>query len=876
MILEEYFNYRKELLDQSKDEEGFINQNMVLSEVLPSMMDAKLIDTEDYNSSYFYSFPEKMKVNAYCVNDSGERLQLFVIDESSIDLSAKKSDLQVSQKIHYDNQFKRCIRFLEKSIKGHLNDEIQDSHPARALISQISSSDGAEQFDVFEIFLISITSTVSLMGAKPQPKRIDFDNEEMTISYTKNRVRVSKDILVKKRLIDLNFLYNVLISQGNREALRVDFEKINGKSIEAIKAADEEHFESYLCVLPAEVLAGLYREYSTRLLEKNVRSFLQFRGVNAGMKDTIRKAPEKFIAYNNGLTITSTNGEITNESGRIFIKSLTDFQIVNGGQTTAAIYFSKKEGLDISGVSVMAKINVAKEATDEELDDLITNISTFSNAQSRVSKVDLRSRNPQLVKLKSLTDSVLTPSGLKWFFERAKGEFNTKVRISGSNKNRIKKEYPNERRFSKEQLAKYYTAWGDQPYVVKKGGEKVFRIFIEEISGEGKSKKPTNIDRTFYEELIAKIILFRKLEKLYGQGKNSMGQIRSAVVPYSISILHHFTDAVKGGQPFNLLRIWVNEGLEDDLLEFISELLSLTNELIKKYSLSDDLGEYSKKPELWDAILKSNEVRSYMNSENARQLLIKYSVSKEELKKRNKEREKTPETNFKNVFDNIVIFTNGDEYYRKISSLMESELSISDKSKLSKLITSISQKSDIDENHIEFERHLINRIRLNNPELFDQLPSSNDFSLNDTLNYIVEKYNSFIEKGKNVESEFKKIELIASSKKIKYASIYNQIGTQLSEGISPSIKQINYASYFLKQNDTSANKDINISESDILITDLVMRKMVEWDSVSKILSENQRHYVAEFAYGLKEFNSFHEKNIKGYLERLIKGGFKLK
>src|SRR5690606_20423771 len=98
-----------------------------------------------------------------------------------------------------------------------------------------------------------------------------------TINYTLNRLKKTKEILVKKRLIDLNFLYNVLISQGNREALRIDFEKINGRSIEAIKAADEENFESYLCVLPADILADLYREYSTRLLEKNVRSFLQFR-----------------------------------------------------------------------------------------------------------------------------------------------------------------------------------------------------------------------------------------------------------------------------------------------------------------------------------------------------------------------------------------------------------------------------------------------------------------------------------------------------------------------------------------------------------------------------------------------------------------------
>ena len=151
---------------------------------------------------------------------------------------------------------------------------------------------------------------------------------------------------------------------------------------------------------------------------------------------------------------------------------------------------------------------------------LISNISTYSNAQSRVSKVDLRSRNPQLVRIKSLSESVMTQSGKKWFFERAKGEFNTKLRIAGSNKRRLAKEYPTQRRFSKELMAKYYSAWGNQPHLVKKGGEKIFRYFIEKLTGEGEFKKPININRDFYEELVAKIILFRKLEKIYGSGKN--------------------------------------------------------------------------------------------------------------------------------------------------------------------------------------------------------------------------------------------------------------------------------------------------------------------------------------------------------------------
>jgi hypothetical protein len=513
MILEEYFNYRADLLDQSKDDDGFIQESLLISQVLPSLLDAKLIDSEDFTNSYFKSTADKLKVNAYSVNESGERLQLFLINESSIDLTAKTEDISVSTKVTYESQFKRCSNFFSKALKGHLNSEIQDSSPVRPLISSISSTEGVQQFDVVEVFLITLTSTVSLRGSTPQPQRMEFDDEIVVASYTENREKHEKDLIIKKRIIDLNFLHNVLVSQGSREALTVDFQKTFGSGLSAIKAADEDHFESYLCVLPAPIISRLYKEFSTRLLEKNVRSFLQFRGVNQGIRETIRKEPEKFVAYNNGLTITATNGEIVEESGQYKIKTLTDFQIVNGGQTTATIYFTQKDGFDISKVKVMAKINVAKHADDEELEELISNISTYSNAQSRVSKVDLRSRNPQLVKIKSLSESVMTPSGKKWFFERAKGEFNTKLRINGSNKSRLNREYPTERRFSKELMAKYYSAWGDQPHLVKKGGEKIFRLFIEKLTGEGNFKKPLEVNRDFYEELISTIILFRNLEK---------------------------------------------------------------------------------------------------------------------------------------------------------------------------------------------------------------------------------------------------------------------------------------------------------------------------------------------------------------------------
>ncbi len=869
MITTEYFNYRDELMDQSKDEEGFIQESLLLSKVLPSMLDAKLVDSEDFNNSYFKSVVDKMKINAYCVNESGERLQLFLIDESSMDLSTKNSELQISTKAYYDNQFKRGTKFIDKGIKGHLNDEIQDADPARALISQISSSAGADQFDVFEIFLISATATVSLQGSQPQPRKIDFEDEVIPLTYQKNNEQKKKNLLIKKRLIDLNFLYNIRISQGRREPLHINFENIYGGSIEVIKAADEVNFESYLCVLPATLIAKLYLDHSTRLLEKNIRSFLQYNKVNKSIRETIRKEPEKFIAYNNGLTITSTAGDIFMESGKTFIRSLSDFQIVNGGQTTATIFFTKRDGFDISKVNLMAKINIAKEISDEALDELISKISEYSNSQTKVTDVDLRSRNPQLIKIKSLSESILTPTGLKWYFEKSRGEFDTILRFKGKSKKEKVKEFPTARKFSKEDLGKFYCAWGDRPHVIKKGGEKVFRYFIEDISNEIKGKKRIIIDRNFYEELISKIQLFRTMEKIYGVGKSSMGQLRSAVVPYSISVLYNFTSNRADKRIFDLRQIWIKEGLENDLTDYLTELMKLMNDLIKIYSTSDDYGEYSKKEELWASISSSSEINTFIQTISSKKILDKYTITCEELEKRNLKSNKNLLVDFKLISDNIGIYSNGSGFYSKLKNLFSENLTSSDHAKIDSIISSIIHIEDIDEKHIDFESELIHRILSANPSIFDTIIFEPDELLIQTLDFIIKLYNNAIENQIDIALEFKKIYLKALAKGIKYASVFDQIGNILKSGSAPMVKQICEASFYFKEKDPCSTGKIVKT----IINESFLVKMVEWDSKYKVLSVGERQYVADYAYCLKKLNPFHEMNIRKHLQKLINAGF---
>ncbi|WP_200815676.1 AIPR family protein [Pedobacter africanus] len=753
-----------------------------------------MIDSEDWQETYYSFAAEKIKINGYMVNESGERLQLFILNEDSVNLAATENDMAISQKSYYENHFSRAVKFVKRAINRNLEDT-QDSSPANVLINQLSSGDILNQFDVVEIFLVSATATMEMRGNDPKPKKFDFENEEFSVSYAQGREQLKKKMLIIRRLIDLNFLLDVMISQGNREILTIEFGNVFGAPLSAIKAASEANFESYLCVIPATNLAELYRLHSTRLLEKNVRSFLDYKNdANRGMLATMKKDPSKFIAFNNGLTITATASDTSQQSGITLIHSLTDFQIVNGGQTTASIYFGKKANVDISKVFITAKINVVKEVAEQELNAFIKEISLYSNTQNKVTTVDLDSQNPQLIKLKAMTMSVVTPSGKKWFFDRARGEYSTMLKKSG-NRNRLEKEFE-DRRFSKEDLGKYYTAWGAQPYMVKKGGIKVFKFFITALCGDGEKRKPVDIDRTFYEELIAKIILFDRLNKIHGIGKRAIGQLRSAVVPYAISILYAHTDGGKSDLYFDLSRIWKSEGLEEDLADFMEELMRLTNELIKKYADSDDVGENSKKKELWDRVCSSTEIQMFMSKKTSIHILGKYTISTEERKKLSKRNKKI--VDFKYLSDNVSIFTNGIAFYDRILVAMNDNLSTVDLVKLSAIKSAIAKREDLSQKHINFEQELTRTIGNEHPEVFEYRPVEEDLIWKNSFEFILKVYNNALENNAEVSVEFKKIEEMAKHKGIKYYSVFVQIGEALNKGQLPTMQQLWYASHILE------------------------------------------------------------------------------
>lgn len=800
METKEYFAYRKELLSNSvyPDGGGYAD-SLLLDNVLSDLLETKLIDSEDINNCFYNSSLDgvSLKVDAYCINETGERLQLFLINENATSQATKEEDLVISTKAEYDDIFNKTNNFLKKSIKRHL--ELQDSDPAYFILEQLKSSDFIDQIDVVEIFLISPTLTVTKKNDQiTGSKKIDFRDKELKTSFKKGNKRCEKSILLTYTLIDLNFLYNVSLSKGNEYALEINIEEVFGSKIEVLKAAETEDFESYLCVLPADGIASLYRRYSTRLLEKNVRSFLQFRGVNGGMRKTIRETPEKFIAYNNGLTITATDSALVENNGKLYLKSLTDFQIVNGGQTTASIFFSKKDNLDISEINLMAKINIAKNLNEDDLNILISNISLYSNSQSKVSRVDLRSRDPKMDRIKQLSDTVLTPSGEKWFFEKSKGEFATRKRLTSG---KIEKDYPRKVRLSKTDIGKYHTAWGDQPWLVKKGGEKVFRTFMENLNGEGIRSNELEIDRSFYEDLIAKTILFKGMEDIHGTRGNAIGQLRAAVVPYSISVLFNmFGGSEKRDAKFDLVKLWKSQEIDESLKVFLKILMKEMYVLIEKYKSSTDISENTKKKELWDSIKNSKELKEFIKLPNSLFIIENYKL----ITTRNK---KNKEVDFGHLNDVVDLFSKTKPYYFKLeTNLIKYNANIEDPISYSQKLFSLYvdelfSSKKLSERGVKFFYNLFNTISKKVSSIFDEIKIDPDLSVTLALNKIMTIYGNILSDNKDVETIFKGHEQLAINKGLKYTSSITQIGKSLAKGESPDFKHVSLASVYFKKND---------------------------------------------------------------------------
>jgi hypothetical protein len=538
------------------------------------------------------------KINAYSISDNYETIDLFITI-----FKGTNEPVRIT-KDEIDTAAKRITNFFRKGIYKDYVNEIEESAQIFDFAHTLSNSGDLKEN------LVRVNAIILTDGIYPG----DFPENQTIAGYP-----------IYYRVVDLNYLYNV--TEKTHIPITIDFYK-EGYTVPCIISVSEnESYQSFLAIISGQALAAIYEKYGSRLLEQNVRSFLQFTGkVNKGIRNTILKEPHMFLAFNNGIAATAEKIElgISSDGKGMVINNVEDFQIVNGGQTTASIYHTlKKDKADISGIFVQLKLSVVKNK--DNFSEIVSRISEYANTQNKVSVSDLSSNRPYHIQLEKLSRSIYAPYvpgqnvQTRWFYERARGQYKNARLKDGFTKAKQRAfdlKYPKNQMFTKEELAKYVNSYQEMldgkkviigPHFVVRGNQKNYVQFIN----FSLVKQPDSI---YFENIVAKTILFRAAEKIYGIKPNAIGDLRYMTVPYSISLLSYKTEG-----KLDLYKIWKNQGISEQLKTLLYELMVCVENLIKKSAEEKHgalYGEWAKKEECW-SYLKNEELSIDINRINS-------------------------------------------------------------------------------------------------------------------------------------------------------------------------------------------------------------------------------------------------------------------
>jgi len=399
---------------------------------------------------------------------------------------------------------------------------------------------------------------------------------------------------------DLTRLYRAT-AIGEREHLMVNIKEICGEPLRLFKVPEQsDRYDCYVGAVNGRVIVELYRKFGPRLLERNVRTFLQARGkVNQGIRKSLNTEPEMFVAYNNGLSATCTGCKYELvEEDVVLVEELLELQIVNGGQTTGSIYNAwKKDKIDIDKVWIPIKITEILEA--EDVDEIAPLISEYSNTQNRVTTADFSSNDPFHVELEKLSRRIWAPAvegaqkQTRWFYERSRGQYMDQLsRAETPARKRVfRSENPSLQKFVKTDVAKFEHTWQQLPHLVSRGAQKNFAEFMQRRE-EQKAAIPTE---NSFKRLVAKAILFKEADKIVMA--QHFGGYKANIVTYTLAYIYY-----KTAQRIDLEKIWFQQKISEPIRNTIKRVSPEVFRLISNPPGQQNVTEYCKKEACWKAV----------------------------------------------------------------------------------------------------------------------------------------------------------------------------------------------------------------------------------------------------------------------------------
>jgi hypothetical protein len=582
--------YCKELYEEVNAEftsyaEGTTPEQVFTERALQLLADAG--ETENYHVCYDEKQGKRgtdHKINAYSLYENYETLDLFIA------IYVPSSEINTVLKAECEKAFRRLSHFFRNTInKGYVKD-IEESSEIYDLANTLYNVPEVKEY-LTRINLFILTNGEVHYDYSPQESIAGFQ--------------------IYNRIIDINYLYN--ISEKTGLPIEIDFQEM-GHDVPCIstEAANGE-YKSYLAIIPGKALSCIYEQYGPRLLEQNVRSFLQFTGkINKGIRKTIIEEPHMFFAFNNGIAATADELVFAdNENGGKSIVCARNFQIVNGGQTTASIYHTwKKNNADIEQIVVPLKLTILNDKAKVPV--TVGRIAECANTQNKVSTSDLSSNREGFILLDSISRALWAPprkgttQQTRWFFERARGQYRNERNRLGytpAKRKAFDLNNPRSQMFTKEQLAKYINCYGEVwkgskcvigPHYVVRGNQKNYVQYL--------SHNFMDIpDTAYFEDIVAKAILFTAAERIYGVKPNSIGDLRYITVPYSIAWLSYKCD-----NRIDLYKIWQAQGINTSLEGNIRNLMIVIEKNIKENAPGDLYGEWAKKEDCWTKLKTAN------------------------------------------------------------------------------------------------------------------------------------------------------------------------------------------------------------------------------------------------------------------------------
>ncbi len=526
-------------------------------------------DIDDINICYYKS--RGMHANGYYVGQDEDSLDLFVsiFNQQSPPVNVTKSQITTI--------FGQAENLFEKAIDGHysLMEESSEAFDMFQRIYELRNS-----FAKVRIFLVT-------------------DGVANSANFLSKKL---KNISISFHIWDIQRMFQFRNSGKKFEPIEIDFLKEFNTSIACLPMMDPiSDYKGYLAVIPGAILSEIYNKYGARLLERNVRSFLQVRGnVNKGIRHTILNEPHRFFAYNNGISATADEIVFTkNPDGSTGITKIRNLQIVNGGQTTASLYHTQtKDKASLAGIYVQAKISVIPE---EFIDTIVPLISRFANSQNKVGDADFYANDPFHIKIEELSRITWAPpvDGLnkmtKWFYERARGQYLDAKSRKGTpaGMRQFENESPKSQMFTKTDLAKFENTWNQLPHYVSLGSQKNFNHFCVKLKERGRAE----INIEFFHKLIAKAIIFRRAEKIIS--KMNYGGYRANIVTYTIAWI-----AQHSSQKIDLLLIWKAQDIPTALEDAIRIVSKDVNGIITNPPNGKNVTEWCKRKECWESISK--------------------------------------------------------------------------------------------------------------------------------------------------------------------------------------------------------------------------------------------------------------------------------